>query len=390
LHVVDEFTREALAIECRRRIDADQTVAVLDALVCARGRAPQHIRCDNGPELTANALRDWCRFSGAGSAYIDPGSPWQNPFVESFGSRIRDELLGVEQFSCLLEAQVLVADWREDYNERRPHSALAMQAPARFAWAWHQSREDGKAITPGGLPEGRRTAQIAPVTTAMAPNEPDPDAGTPTAALAALALRARSARRRHPYDPHHHRPPTLTQGGPMNGARSTVAADVAYRPVVADDSVGRGHTLPGGHLKARDGRLQQRLDARPVFGMSMADGHGHPRLARLRGQPADAIHPFRPRHLAGAQVPLPGAYLGEPLGFDERIRPVLCARRRELWLFFFGRRLVPHENDDIPLRLSLWRSTHPPIGLLRVRRQTPIRSGYAPRTALRKQLAQTP
>lgn len=73
LHVVDEFTREALVIECRRRIDADATVAVLDRLVAARGRAPGHIRCDNGPEFTANALRDWCRFQRAGSSYIEPG-----------------------------------------------------------------------------------------------------------------------------------------------------------------------------------------------------------------------------------------------------------------------------------------------------------------------------
>ncbi len=79
LHVVDEFTREALAIECHRRIDADATVTTLERLVAARGRSPQFIRCDNGPELTANALRDWCRFARAGSAYIEPGSPWQNP-----------------------------------------------------------------------------------------------------------------------------------------------------------------------------------------------------------------------------------------------------------------------------------------------------------------------
>jgi putative transposase len=133
LHVVDEFTREALAIECRRRIDADATVAVLDRIVAQRGGAPQFIRCDNGPELTANALKDWCRFSRAGSAYIEPGSPWQNAYVESFGSRVRDELLSIELFSCLAEAKVMVADWREDYNEHRPHSALGMQAPARFA-----------------------------------------------------------------------------------------------------------------------------------------------------------------------------------------------------------------------------------------------------------------
>ena len=140
LHVVDEFTREALAIECQRRIDADASVAVLDRLVAVRGTAPAFIRCDNGPELTANALRDWCRFSRAGSAYIDPGSPWQNPYVESFGSRVRDELLGVEQFSCLAEAQVMVADWRDDYNDHRPHSALGMTAPTRFAEAWRANQ----------------------------------------------------------------------------------------------------------------------------------------------------------------------------------------------------------------------------------------------------------
>ena len=83
LHVVDEFTREALAIECRRRVDADHTVTVLDRLVAERGTAPAFIRCDNGPELTANALRDSCRFTRAGSAYIEPGSPWQNPYIES-------------------------------------------------------------------------------------------------------------------------------------------------------------------------------------------------------------------------------------------------------------------------------------------------------------------
>jgi putative transposase len=133
LHVVDEFTREALTIECRRHIDADHTVGVLERLVAERGSTPAFVRCDNGPEMTANALRDWCRFSGAGSAYIEPGSPWQNPYVESFGGRVRDELLAVEQFSCLAEAQVLIEDWRQDYNHHRPHSSLGMMTPAAFA-----------------------------------------------------------------------------------------------------------------------------------------------------------------------------------------------------------------------------------------------------------------
>jgi putative transposase len=133
LHVVDEHSREALAIQVARRIDADATVAVLERLVAQRPQAPQFIRMDNGPELTAHAIRDWCRTSGAGSAYIEPGSPWENPFVESFGGRVRDELLGVEAFATLLEAQVVVEDWRIEYNTTRPHSSLGWLAPAAYA-----------------------------------------------------------------------------------------------------------------------------------------------------------------------------------------------------------------------------------------------------------------
>ena len=136
LHVVDEFTRESLADVVAHSIDADATVAALDKVAGARGRAPDFVRCDNGPELTANALRDWCRFTGAGTSYIDPGSPWQNPWVESYGGRMRDELLAVEQFDTLLEAQVLVADWRTEYNTYRPHSALGMLTPVEFAERW--------------------------------------------------------------------------------------------------------------------------------------------------------------------------------------------------------------------------------------------------------------
>jgi putative transposase len=136
LNVVDEHTREALAIVVERRIDADATVGVLDQLMANRGRPPRFIRCDNGPELTANALRDWCRFNQAGTSYIEPGSPWQNPYVESFGGRLRDELLTVEAFNTLLEAQVLVQDWRIEYNTVRPHSALGYLTPTDYAKAW--------------------------------------------------------------------------------------------------------------------------------------------------------------------------------------------------------------------------------------------------------------
>jgi len=133
LHVVDEFTRESLADVADHSIDADATVAALDKIVGWRGRPPEFVRSDNGPELTANALRDWCRFSRAGASFIEPGSPWQNPWVESYGSRMRDELLAIEQFETLLEAQVLIADWRDEYNDYRPHSSLGMLTPTEFA-----------------------------------------------------------------------------------------------------------------------------------------------------------------------------------------------------------------------------------------------------------------
>ncbi len=142
LHVVDEFTRESLSDLVSHCIDSDATVACLDQIVAAHGSHPDFIRCDNGPELTANALRDWCRFSGAGTSYIDPGTPWQNPWVESYASRIRDELLAIEQFDNLLEAQVLVADWRAEYNYR-PHSALGMLTPAEFARQWRTKNQPG-------------------------------------------------------------------------------------------------------------------------------------------------------------------------------------------------------------------------------------------------------
>jgi putative transposase len=132
LNVVDEFTREALAIEVDRTINAEETVAVLKRLAAKRG-APANLRADNGPELTAAVLREWCRLGKTDTAYIEPGSPWQNAYVESFNSRLRDELLNTEVFTCLAEAKVLAEDWRQDYNANHPHSALGMMSPERFA-----------------------------------------------------------------------------------------------------------------------------------------------------------------------------------------------------------------------------------------------------------------
>jgi putative transposase len=135
LNVVDEFTREALAMRVGRTCDADDVVATIEALVKQRG-APAHLRMDNGPELVAWALRDWCRLAGTGTIYIEPGSPWQTPWVESFNSRTRDELLNVEEFGSLTEAQVVTEAWRMEYNTYRPHSALGGLAPTEFADQW--------------------------------------------------------------------------------------------------------------------------------------------------------------------------------------------------------------------------------------------------------------
>jgi len=138
LNVVDEFTRESLAVEVERSFTADATVEVLERLVKELGIAPEHVRMDNGPELTAHALRDWCRFGGTATAYIEPGSPWQNPYAESFNARVRDEVLDVELFETLAEAKLILADWRAAYNAEHPHSALGMLSPARFAARWHE------------------------------------------------------------------------------------------------------------------------------------------------------------------------------------------------------------------------------------------------------------
>ncbi len=147
LNVVDEFTREALAIEVDRAIDADRTVEVLERLVAQRG-APANLRADNGPELTARVLREWCEDRSTETAYIDPGAPWQNAWVESLNARLRDEVLDVEEFSNLAEARFLAGQWQDDYNENHPHSALGMMSPSRFAASWQRIGEANRSVNP--------------------------------------------------------------------------------------------------------------------------------------------------------------------------------------------------------------------------------------------------
>jgi putative transposase len=135
LNIVDEFTRECPAIVVERCIDADLVVATLDRIVFERG-APGYVRFDNGPEFIAHAVADWCRFNDVESIFIDPGSPWQNAWIESFNGRLRDELLNGWRFDSLLEAKVIIEDWRIDYNINRPHSAHGDLTPSEYARAW--------------------------------------------------------------------------------------------------------------------------------------------------------------------------------------------------------------------------------------------------------------
>lgn len=131
LVVVDEYTRECLAIEVSRRMEAVDVVKVLARLMGQRG-APKHMRSDNGPEFIAREVREYLRKIGAETLYIEPGSPWENAYSETFNSRIGDELLKREMFTSLVESQVLVEAYRRSYNDERPHSALGYLTPAEF------------------------------------------------------------------------------------------------------------------------------------------------------------------------------------------------------------------------------------------------------------------
>ena len=140
LSMCDEFTRECIGDEIARSIRATDVERLLDTAAAERG-LPVYVRMDNGPEFVANAIRSWCERNGAATSYIDPGSPWQNPYVESFNSRARDEVFAREVFDTIIEAKVIYRQWRHEYNHERPHSALRDMTPAQFRTAWLQQAE---------------------------------------------------------------------------------------------------------------------------------------------------------------------------------------------------------------------------------------------------------
>ncbi len=144
LTVIDEFSRSCLSIKVDRTMTSSDVVTELERLITLHG-APSFIRCDNGPEFISQILQNFVTNATIKTLFIDPGSPWQNGYCESFNSRLRDELLNLEVFASTLEARILSEKWRREYNERRPHGALAYRTPKQVL---DEALETGKLQTP--------------------------------------------------------------------------------------------------------------------------------------------------------------------------------------------------------------------------------------------------
>lgn len=151
LTLVDEFTRECLAIDVARQLKSDDVLERLSWLFVTRG-VPEHIRSDNGPEFTAAVVRNWLERVGVKTLFIEPGSPWENGYIESFNGKLRDELLNGEIFYTLKEAKVLIESWRVHYNTVRPHSALGYRPPAPEAVVPSRSAAGSATLVPRSAP----------------------------------------------------------------------------------------------------------------------------------------------------------------------------------------------------------------------------------------------
>lgn len=155
LNIIDEFTRECLAIRIDRKLNSTDVIDLLSDLFILRG-VPGHVRSDNGPEFIAKAVREWIVAVGAKTAFIEPGSPWENGYCESFNSKLRDELLNGEIFYSLAEAKVIIEAWRRYYNTERPHSSLGYKPPAPEAIIW-------PGQPPGSVPSSAQAMAEKPV-----------------------------------------------------------------------------------------------------------------------------------------------------------------------------------------------------------------------------------
>jgi putative transposase len=162
LSIVDEYTRECLALKVGHSITSEDVIDTLAELFAIRG-VPRHIRSDNGPEFIATAIRRWLKQVGVEALYVEPGSPWENGYAESFHSRLRDEFLAVEVFESLSAARKLSASWQEDYNQHRPHGSLGYVPPAEFAAACAASAPASAAPRPALQQHTRRRGTALPI-----------------------------------------------------------------------------------------------------------------------------------------------------------------------------------------------------------------------------------
>lgn len=151
LNLIDEYTRQCLAIQVRRRINSANVIEVLADAMIEHG-IPEYIRSDNGPEFVAKELRQWLARTGSAPLFIEPGSPWENGYCESFNSKLRDEFLNGEIFYSLKEVQILTERWRVYYNTERPHSSLGYRPPAPVTWQIDQATRHGKVESQDRLP----------------------------------------------------------------------------------------------------------------------------------------------------------------------------------------------------------------------------------------------
>lgn len=133
LVLIDEYTRECLAIRVARRLNSAHVIELLGDCMLRHG-VPEHVRSDNGAEMTARRVKSWLAAVGTRPLFIEPGSPWENGYCESFNGKLRDECLNGEIFYSLKEAQVVIEQWRNFYNTERPHSALGYRPPAPLSW----------------------------------------------------------------------------------------------------------------------------------------------------------------------------------------------------------------------------------------------------------------
>jgi transposase InsO family protein len=151
LNLIDEHSRECLMIRCERRWSSAKVIGALADVMVMKG-VPEHLRSDNGPEFVAKDLRKWLAATGAKTLYIEPGSPWENGYCESFNSKLRDEFLNGEIFYSMKELRVLAERWRVHYNTVRPHSSLGYRPPAPAAWLTEASQGHGKVESKDRFP----------------------------------------------------------------------------------------------------------------------------------------------------------------------------------------------------------------------------------------------